>query len=362
MKIALLNLPIDNNYGGNLQRYALMKVLQNMGHDVTHINLHTSYDLSFPVLCVKLFKRIIKRILGKPVVLFLEKQKKEKSIVRERFINEFYNKYIKHTIIVFSVSDVKKLDWQKFDAVIVGSDQVWRYDMTRDSLGIDNYFLKFLNKKIKKIAFSISLGNYEESKIPQYRKLKKLYGKFSAVSFREEMGIPYALKVGWNNPKPENTLDPTLLLSAEEYIDSLNLKKNDSSNFIFIYLLDRDEKKSEKVDDILYKFEDIEVLSCGLDEDNVVPIEQWLENIMNSQFVITDSYHGVVFSIIFNKPFYFLGNTRRGNSRIESLFKVLGMKNSECGIFIDWKSINKRKKQLQRSSIKFLRTALFIND
>lgn len=156
MKIALLNLPFDNNYGGNLQRYALIKVLQGMGHEVEHINLQCDYSLPWYKYPYSIPKRIIKKyLLGeKKVDVLLEKHNEDIRKIIDANALAFYEKYIPHTFEVRNVSGIKKLlNSGNYDAVVVGSDQVWREGMTH-SIGCENFFLKFVPDDIKKIAYS----------------------------------------------------------------------------------------------------------------------------------------------------------------------------------------------------------------
>ena len=358
MKIALLNLPVDNNYGGNLQRYALMKVLQDMGHDVTHINFRVSYSPSRLRQLVRYSKRMVSWIMGKPVDFFYEKHMRVIQQEGERYINEFYEKYIRHTKIVYDISDIKHLNWDNYDVALVGSDQVWRYDMAQITIGIDNFFFKFLDDRIKKIAYSVSLGNYDESDIPLYQNLKDDYTRFSAVSFREEHALEYVSKIGWEKPEAEITLDPTLLLTPEDYIKNLKLSKHVSA-FVFCYILDKNEMVQKIIKNILSECGTHErIVECGLKPNECVSIEEWLENIINSSIVITDSYHGVAFSILFNKKFFFLGNKRRGNARIDSLFRMLDLNYDNQGFVSDFETSNRKIIELREKSINFLRNAI----
>lgn len=358
MKIALLNLPFDNNYGGNLQRYALMKVLKNMGHDVTHINLRYSYSVSNFKILLRIAKRIFLKLIGKRVDFFYESHMRKERQQKEKYANEFYDKYIKHTEILNNITAVKRYRWSNFDIAMVGSDQVWRYDMAKYSIGLKNFFFKFLDDKIIKIAYSVSLGKYGDSEIDIYRALVTDYSKFSAVSFREQQGVDFAYKVGWNNPIPQQTLDPTLLLPPEIYTKELNLKKQ-ISNSVFCYMLDKDEDKQKQIEIILSnEFTNCKIVECGLNVENCIPVEQWLENIMNTQCVITDSYHGVVFSILFNKNFYFLGNPRRGNDRLISLLNTFSLDFNDFKNMSDWTSVNKQLEYLRVQSLYFLDSAI----
>lgn len=360
MKIALLNLPFDNNYGGNLQRYALITVLQRLGHQVEHINLCVRYKLPWYKKPYSYSKRIIKKIvLGNNQPLFVEKLLERQAAERNVAALQFYECYIPHTEAVYNVKDVKKVCRGCYDAYIVGSDQVWREGMTRQ-LGLVNYYLKFTEgEKCKRLAYAVSLGNnlsYSKSTI---RKLTPLYAQFDAVSVREYSTIELLESYGWNQPKPLWGLDPTMLLDKSDYkqlIDNANAVPNLTSNKIFCYILDLN-------DEIMRMIKGKEqALNCksiivSLSDTKNVSIEQWLCNIMNCKMVITDSFHGTVFSILFNKPFVYMRNERRGNSRIESLYRLFDIYpgNTE---FIDWETVNRKLNKEKIKSISFLNNML----
>lgn len=357
MKIALLNLPFDNNYGGNLQRYALIKVLQGMGHEVEHINLQCNYSLPWYKYTYSIPKRIIKKyLLGqKNVDVLLEKHIKDIRKIIDANALAFYEKYIPHTFEVRNVSGIKKLlNIGNYDAVVVGSDQVWREGMTH-SIGCENFFLKFVPDNIKKIAYSVSMGtNKNEYSAKQTKKLAKLYARFDAVSVRELSALDLLRNFGWNKPKPCLCLDPTLLLTQNDYIKLIieNKVKDLTSGKIFSYIMDETEN-TKSVLNVYRRHLEKEIIKVGLKDTRDVSICQWLNNIRCADLVITDSYHGCVFSIIFNRPFVFLGNERRGNSRIESLFEMLGIKmdNTEE---IDFGVLNEKIMELKMKSIDFI--------
>lgn len=357
MKIALLNLPFDNNYGGNLQRYALIKVLQGMGHEVEHINLHCSYSLPWYKYPYSIPKRIIKRYLfaQKNVDVLLEKHNKDIRKIIDANALAFYEKYIPHTSKVKKVSEIKKLlNSGNYDAVVVGSDQVWREGMTH-SIGCENFFLKFVPDNIKKIAYSVSMGtNKNEYSAKQTKMLAKLYARFDAVSVRELSALDLLRNYGWIKPKSSLCLDPTLLLTQNDYIKLIieNKVKNLTSGKIFSYILDETEQ-TKSVLNVYRRHLGKEIIKVGLKDTKCVSICQWLNNIRCADLVITDSYHGCVFSIIFNRPFIFLGNKGRGNSRIESLFEILGIKkdNTEG---IDFGVLNEKILELKMKSINFI--------
>lgn len=356
MKIALLNLPYDNNYGGNLQRYALMKVLTDMGHEVTHINLRSIYRLPYYIAPYCYAKRFVQKyILGKDVRIDIENYNNRIRKQRSSETDKFYNKYIKHTEPCFNVKGIIKLTKGKFDAFVVGSDQVWRKDMIK-SLGIQTFFLGFTKGwNVKRIAYGISVGTdnpgYSKKELCQ---LTPLYRDFDSVTVRESCLIDVFNEYGWNDPQPSNVLDPTLLLDSNTYDNLISAADTNSitDNKIYCYVLDRTPELLSRID-LKSKELGCEYVIHDLDDiDNPVSIEQWLRNIRDSRYVITDSYHGTVFSIIFNRPFEFCGNTRRGNARVNELLKKLHIKKttdtiSDCSSEAISSLINSSLKKLQ---------------
>lgn len=356
MKIALLNLPLDNNYGGNLQRYALVKVLQGMGHEVEHINLVYHNELPW-------YKKI--PCYGKRIVKNIYYLKKHSSISRKkmclemenktRLTKEFYDKYIPHTKSCKNIADIISVTRGKYSAFIVGSDQVWRADSTKQ-IGIENYFLRFTsNENVKRYAYSVSFGVSENIfSRKQIFELSKYYSNFNAVSVREEYALKLLSKYNWNQPKATLTLDPTFLLSKENYeqIISENEVVDLTSNKIFCYILDKTKEKIRQINDYLNNQAE-QAVWVGLDNTDDVSICQWLNNIKYAKLVITDSFHGCVFSIIFNRPFIFLGNSGRGNSRIDSLFMILDINKDET-MHLNWEKINQKISLYKEKSLAFL--------
>lgn len=138
MNIALLNLPFDANFGGNLQRYALITILKREGHNIEHINLRTNYQLPWYKYPSSYTKRIIKRILlNDKTPIQVEQYRRKKDLMRNKKAETFYQQYIPHTQEITKKKDLYKLPI--YDAYIVGSDQVWRKTMTRQ-FGLSTFF------------------------------------------------------------------------------------------------------------------------------------------------------------------------------------------------------------------------------
>lgn len=356
MRIGLLNLPLDNNYGGNLQRYALITVLQNMGHDVEHICLVRRFLPSKMVFLKNFMKQMINHVLrGYPITIFI-KLKEHKTYWRGiTAISDFYNKYIPHTKYIYSYSDI---DTTRYDAIIVGSDQVWRKSMV-PYFGLDNFLLKFAPDNIKKIGYGISIGNYEEWSSDDIKRLIPIYNRLNALSVREKHSIQFLTGNGFKSPQPHLVLDPTFLLDCDCYNTLISMKRTENltKNKIFAYILDETENIKAEIRKVANEKE-LGVFMQGL--TNTISIEQWLRNIRDARYVITDSYHGVIFSIIYQKPFVFKGNVRRGNVRIESLFSLLGIDENKMDR-IDFQNVNNIISKERESSLNFLYYSTSLN-
>lgn len=352
MNIALLNLPFDSNYGGNLQRYALITILQRNGYRVEHINLRFNYKLPWYKIPFSYSKRIIKRLIfhdKNPILL--EQQMENEAIARNRLAEVFYNKYIPHTKSINNKKGLNKLP--KYDAYIVGSDQVWRKSMTQ-AYGLSTYFFDFVKDTITtKIAYGVSLGNNNnELTQTEIKKLRRLYKRFTAVSVRESSAIEIFQNYQWTMPQAIQVLDPTLLLSKEDYnklIDNGNT--HHSSGNLFCYILDNDPVK-EKI--ILEEIDKLKLTPfyINLKEKNT-SIEQWLRSFRDAKHIITDSFHGLVFSIIFNKPFTLIRNERRGNARFDSILELFNIPTNKQEE-IDWEYINFKIQEERKKALEFI--------
>ena len=233
MKIGILTLPLHTNYGGILQAYALQTVLERMGHEVKVINRNTDYKLPLWKTPLVYSKRIIKNILGYKIPLFYEQKLiKEQPIIRQN-TDRFIQRYI-HTLNVDNYSDLKAED---FDAIVVGSDQVWRPKYFGK---IEDAYLQFAKDwNIKRIAYAASFGTAEwEYTDRQTAICKDLIKKFDAVSVREDSGEELCLKK--YGIIASQVLDPTMLLTKDDYcnlIQNTNNKQSDGSIFYYtIYI------------------------------------------------------------------------------------------------------------------------------
>lgn len=322
MRICILTQPLQTNYGGLLQTYALQTVLKRMGHEVW------TEDRKYPVSSIKRFvAKMVSPVRG--IYYPTEFQKK----VISQYTDIFISKYINTTEPIITIT---KEMFQKyhFDAYIVGSDQVWR---PLYSYYLPNYFLDFtVGEDVKRIAYAASFGTSKWEFTPrQTKQCASLLKKFDAVSVREDSGV-YLCKQ-YFDVDAVHLLDPTMLLDKGDYTHLVEIeKKAPFKEKLMTYVLDQSEEKLKIVqkvakgighDPIVVMPEKLfsNVGSKEIDKCIYPPVTDWLRGFMDAEYVVTDSFHGMVFSIIFNKPFIVIANQNRGLDRFTSLLNKLGL-------------------------------------
>lgn len=374
MKIGILTLPLSSNYGGILQAYALQSVLQSMGHTVFLINRESRHTSSsfLPRLSndIKYFLRIL---LNKTNYGLSSTRRKRLTHNIKRFIS---NRFNCSPSLYCDSKFISYLSKQQFDAIVVGSDQVWRASYTEN---IYNYFLDINDINLKKISYAASFGEdnwlYNEM---QTQKIKQLIHEFSGVSVREASAIE--LCKHFLDVDADLVLDPTLLLSKVDYTSLTNISNNPKNN-LFCYILDKSEEKNEIIRNIssgldindINHFQSVPLENShvkALPKNFALPsVENWIESFYDAAYIITDSFHGMAFSIIFNKPFWVILNSHRGSTRFESLLSQLDLldrilpdlKKNESFDFrqpIDWDRVNKKIKDLRDLSLTYLTNVL----
>lgn len=343
MEILILTQPLHTNYGGLLQAYALQQILKGMGHDVVTDRLGVVRKLSLWNRALRFLYHAVQFCILKNyryypyryLFVSFDKESKAKrsiSINTDRFVNTHID-----TIDLLTRSNESVIDAvRQFDAIVVGSDQVWRATMS----DIPTYFLSFTKAiNVKRIAYAASFGTDD---LNEYSKMDMKIASesiklFDAVSVREKSGVH--LCRDYFKMDAVHVLDPTMLLSKDDYLKLIEEEdKPCSENILLTYVLDRTQEKN----DIIQRVgEALHLTSCengavkyfsNVVESNVSEciypsVSRWVAGFRDAQFVVTDSFHGTVFSIIFNKPFVAILNSKRGSSRFISLLSVLGLEN-----------------------------------
>lgn len=324
MKIGILTQPLHNNYGGLLQAYALQHYLRNQGHDVLTVDCHSNHKPRLFGIRTIARNTIKKYLLGHLVASIFppnDQRKREISQHTKRFTAE----HIHTTQPIHSLNEFSYIKKYQFDAYIVGSDQVWR---PAYSPCMPAFFLSFLtdSEKAKRIAYAASFGvdHVEEFTSSELAEYAHLLQRFDAIGVREGSAVELCRQ--HFGVSAQHIIDPTLLLDQSVYrqlVQQDNIPA--SSGDMMVYVLDQAPEKKQIIHMV--------VNECGLTPYSVMPgtdgvyppVTQWLRGFMDAKYVITDSFHGVVFSIIFNKPFIAIGNRSRGLARFTSILKMFDL-------------------------------------
>lgn len=313
-RIAIITLPLSNyNYGGILQAFALQRFIREQ-FDAAPFHLLREYDLS-PSIRIKsklhqlLFRRLYhnKRTYYRPLKQFIDNE-----IVLSKPL------YSKQALL-------NELSKHNTDVVITGSDQVWR---KKYAFNIANdLFLKFPFKG-PRISYAASFGSedfQDKSLIPYLENL-------DGISLREEDAHHHLKVLGLNT---YHHIDPTLLLDASKYSQIADRSLKDFHGKLVVYMLDKSPEAEQWVLAVARK-NGLEIQRIGVkDKVNlsdfknshapVDGIEDWLKAFRDAEFILTDSFHGCVFSLIFKKSFLTVGNEKRGLSRFHSLFNLFSI-------------------------------------
>lgn len=375
MRIGILSLVLHTNYGGILQSYALQTVLERMGHDVIVMTRDRNLHVNPLRLLLSWIKSAILLMLGKKVSFRNPWKQHREKIEREQYTNKFIQKYIH----VFEIERFTKGLLDGMDAAIVGSDQVWRprYFKGQWNAEMSHAFLKFQkHSDIMRIAYAVSFGAEEwEFSKRETRKCSRLLKKFDAVSVREMSAIKLC-KENLGRLDVQHVLDPTLLLDKKDYIQLVEQANTHISNGdMMCYVLDMNEEKQQLISRIskerglfpFYANSQADNIHLPNEERIQPPLEQWLRGFIDAKFIVTDSFHACVLSILFGKPFVVIANENRGVTRYESLLSCLDLSDHLIRIsseYISQKdySINensqKRLDTFRQESMRFLTNVL----
>ena len=358
MRIGIITQPLYKNYGGILQNYALQQVLKRMGHQpVTLVGLRYTKKEYINTLIATLF--------GKNQSLKLKDiPKSYKRRMVPKLTWRFVTRNINLSSSRYTHSESGVLN-EKLDTIIVGSDQVWRPKYNKGYMEANLYagFLEHCqNLTIREIAYATSFGTSEwEYTSEQEERCAQLIKKFDAVSVRETSGVKLCAEFLRRNDAV-CVLDPTLLLDKSDYewlcrkVKHPKLKRKT----LLAYILDPTDIIIKDLHNLADK-ESMDLSIVFADDKISLSVEEWLSQFRDADAVITNSYHGTIFSIIFGKPFFTMINKERGEDRFNSLFISLGIPSVNFGFSIpnnisisNWSIISKNLDILKKRSTDFL--------
>lgn len=346
--VGILNFHYENyNFGANLVAYSLMKTVEKLGFQAKIINYDPFEDL-----------KPIKKILINKMKIF-----------REYFLKQTHK--ISNPLELYKLNNC-------FDTFIVGSDQVWRKTIT--SVNLYHYFFDFVNPAKKILSYGASFGTDKwEGNEKETSEVKQFLKRFDEISVREKDGVKICNEIF--EREAYQVLDPTLLLTQEDYQEIINFEKHDEiegeyAAYYFLFDKDRKDKNSQDLKEILQKnnlklinIKGKDEIILGKEEFIYNSMSDWLNHIKNSKIIITDSYHGVLFAIIYRKPFICITENCTSFSRFNSLFNIFDVKDnfysklSEIDNLkkiynINYNGIEARLNEERTKSIAFLKNAL----
>lgn len=370
MRIGIVTLPLHTNYGGLLQAYALQTVLKSMGCSVIHLQPEVVFAESHPLWKMPMVycKRASKKFFcgERNIPIFMHPHKWIRINTDAFIASHIHPKYLNEEEWTEGLSN-------EYDAIVFGSDQIWRPIY---AYPIEKYFGSFLgDSKIRRISYAASFGTEDnEYSKEQLSLCRNLLSKFNAVSVRENSAV--AICKERFGVEAKHVLDPTMLLAHEDY-ESIFKHSNTpkSEGTLAVYVLDENpqidafiKKQSSLKGLIPFRTNSkVENHNAKLSERQQPSVGRWLRAFHDAEFVITDSFHACVFSILFHKPFICIGNKNRGMSRFDSLLNMFGLENRLVDINdianyvekeIDWEHVDSVLSKKRQEAFQFLNQAL----
>lgn len=363
MKIGIITIHFGTNYGSSLQVYALFNKVKSL---VPRANIHVINYIPERYNFKNRFLRTRKKINGIKKIIYLILSAPLKITNENKFIS-FQKKFV-DLDKKCTRSSIRKR-YGDFDIVITGSDQVWNSDYNS---GFDeNYFIDFVSKKTKRVAYAASCGknNYSSN---EWNEIVDRLSHFKSVSVRENDTCE---KINSSGVNCQWVLDPTFFVDKYEWIRISQKPSVDLSNYLLIYCLDDDEKTLIPIAKKIAKEKGLKtvILSYGhfwlkYDADctllNQNP-QQFLWLVNNAEYIVTNSFHGICFSINFEKQFVAIKRNKY-NNRLDSILSLFNLQNryiDQNTILdtigsIDYETINHIREAELRKSEDFLRRAL----
>ena len=324
MKVGILTFPNSKSYGATLQMYALSHTVRKLGHDAEIVNYFSEYMKNEGHLLSSGKSRSLLARLKKGASRLLHlRMKRGFSAFEKKRMTLYPKKQVSDRALLPALS-------KRYDALICGSDQVWNPDITNEDL---SYFLDFCTEHTRRIAYAPSFGVRALSDGFAARAGEQL-ALFNALSVREEAGG--ALVHRMIGKTPLTVVDPTMLVSREEWSALERAHPAASGEYILYYTIRRSESLMARCRALSRKM-GIRVVVVGgnalkrvknsdpMLEYAVDPSpEEWLYLLHHARLVMTNSFHGTAFSIIYRKDF-FVELSSATNSRLEQITSMLGL-------------------------------------
>lgn len=365
-KIGILTYHRAENYGALLQAYGMRTFLQQQGFDASFVDYWPNYhDSYFNIFSLNKFKRSgVKakiQYLFETVVFYGLKRRRKRNL--QSFMK---NQLGLPEEIKYSSN---KAVCNEFDVVVYGSDQIWRKQNLPGCKGYDFWYFGSDNVTAKKISYAGSMGTINTTP-EEDEQLKPYFERFAALAVREAPLKDYLAKMGLNSTV---VLDPVFLLDKEDwrkmYSSSKSAVRQKGKYILYYNLLSNAEstafanqfsdKTGLPIIEISKKYE---IKQLGARYNHTASVQEFLSLIDHAEYVVSNSFHGVAFSIIFEKQFYAIGMGARAN-RVQSLLSALEISdryvdNKVVNACIDYDKVGERIELLRKQSVDYLKNAL----
>lgn len=298
--IATITFHWSANYGAALQAYALQQYLLSQSVQTQIIDYLPG------------------RVMLSQTVAAL-KRRDFQFFKKRRQLRKFCKQHLRLTKRTYRNNRSLMRCADKFDAIICGSDQIWNESFTGGAEGKPtlSYFLNFAGERTKRIAYAVSFGT---TKLSDRTKelITPCVRQFDRIGVRENSGKEILQELGVPSVV---TIDPTLLLQPEDYQTLLSDRSFAPAKRVFTYILHQNQQTAQEICHLAQRH-------FGLAEEDGnelhIDLQQWLYELTNAEFVVTNSFHGAVFAVLFHKPFVVVPVERSGmNDRIGTLMASL---------------------------------------
>ena len=355
MKVGILTITDGANYGNRLQNYAMQEFLRSINKEVETIQRSTPRDMHGLIRLKYIIKEYIKKAVGKTNTNFYLRKRKLR-------FQEFNRKFINFSKVCLSNNQAPKDLKKKYDYFICGSDQIWNTCFEVVLCDIKNHLASFANTS-QRIAFAASFGT--NSIAPEYKEIfKSELKKFKAIAVREDSGKQIVDELT-NTTDSVVVLDPTLLLNKQQW---LRIEKEPAfiknEKFLITYFLGG---RNSNLNNYINHFAsvnklqiinlDIEFLTDDRIENKsffLTTPDEFVWLIHHAEYVLTDSFHGMVFCILFHKQFAVFANSKRGLTRFTSLLGMLGLTERMTTVFGKEEVLNILKQPVDYVSVESL--------
>ncbi|GGF31830.1 polysaccharide pyruvyl transferase family protein [Echinicola rosea] len=377
MKVGIITILNVNNYGAELQAYALLAKIRSWGHDVEIINYlfykhprHKRTSKSRPFVQLSFQQKLKERLY--PIVADIKAIPYWKAkVARDQKFSRFHDRHNRLSREFRSMDELYSFEGFDYDVFVVGSDQVWN---PNSGSNIEPYFLTFAPKETRKISYASSFG-VDSIPTGYHETYRQFIDGFDDLAVREEAGTQLIREMA--KKEVDWVLDPTFLLDRTDW-SQIAVSPEIGKQYVLIYAL----TDAEYITSLAYKIAKerrlaiVRLCKNASREDadksiiNVIDggPEEFLGLFLNASFVLTTSFHGVCFSLNFKVPFYsVLKREKTNNSRQLNLLAFLGLEERVLYVGdpfpdpvreIDYVSVNEKlEKKIQRS-VNYLNSAL----